>query len=567
MPNAKLNVTHLLDHGWSAAPDAALNSNLMLEAEPALQPGDASARLMVVAKNVSLAHASNVTFAKAVAAVRNPKEFATLMIDARYKALGGARGFLGADTIPVTVCPDGVGYYRHYKGGSIYWSPGTGAHEVHGLIRAKWAAMGWEKSFLGYPRTDETVGQDPKKEGRFNHFQGGSIYWHPQNGAFEVHGAILAKYRELGAEGSLLGYPTTDETATPDRIGRFNHFQRGSIYWTPSTWAHEVHGLIRNFWAQHGWERNPQLGYPLTDELVPHRGIGHTPAPVIRKPIEGLPADVLRLPDVSPPPNLRVVTPAVPASTTTVRRTAMSVSAARMATAQPVAVSAQPTVRLGSTAVLVAQPLLTLNPSIFIIDRKGRSQDRFGDFENGVLFWRRATNAVTMIAPRAKAPGGATMAWTAAEIANLAALRIKQALGAFPGATPGAVSFAGTTGYSYDGAGLHNRNHRVRIVLNGKRKTGNVIVPATAIVEVRVEVSFDPVDREIGGYLTGWSLISSPGEFHGGGDLRRALHQRLDPSIWKQFLIAKVPATKDDPIAVLSVKTHTDGRVAVYFEP
>ncbi|GAB16036.1 hypothetical protein ARGLB_105_00010, partial [Arthrobacter globiformis NBRC 12137] len=44
--------------------------------------------------------------------------------------------------------------YSHFSGSggaSIYWSPKTGAHEVHGAIRAKWAALGWEKGPLGYP--------------------------------------------------------------------------------------------------------------------------------------------------------------------------------------------------------------------------------------------------------------------------------------------------------------------------------------------------------------------------------------------------------------------------------
>ena len=42
-----------------------------------------------------------------------------------------------------------------------------------------------------------------------------------------------------------LGYPTTNEQTTTDGIGRYNHFQKGSIYWSPTTGAHEVFGLIR----------------------------------------------------------------------------------------------------------------------------------------------------------------------------------------------------------------------------------------------------------------------------------------------------------------------------------
>jgi len=57
----------------------------------------------------------------------------------------------------------------------------------------------------------------------------------PPSHAFEVHGDIRKKYDALGGPGGPLGLPLTDETATPDGVGRFNHFQGGSIYWTPRT--------------------------------------------------------------------------------------------------------------------------------------------------------------------------------------------------------------------------------------------------------------------------------------------------------------------------------------------
>lgn|GEM_PF-3087286 len=160
------------------------------------------------------------------------------------------------------VTPDGVGRYRHYENGSIHWHPDAGAHETHGWIREKWAELGWERSFLGYPVIDEK--NTPDGTGDFQHFQGGSIYSH-SGGAFEVHGAIRAKWASFGWERSFLGYPVTDERTTPDGEGRFNHFQNGSIYWHPDTGAHELHGWIRQKWASLGWERSV-LGYPLTDE-------------------------------------------------------------------------------------------------------------------------------------------------------------------------------------------------------------------------------------------------------------------------------------------------------------
>ncbi|WP_031064605.1 LGFP repeat-containing protein [Streptomyces sp. NRRL WC-3742] len=134
-------------------------------------------------------------------------------------------------------------------------------------IDDKWQTIQW----IGSP-VDAGGGSDempnPDGRGRSRDFQNGTIEWSPQTGACEVHGAIRVHYAQLGGPEGFLGYPVTDETGTPDGVGRFNHFENGSIYWTPNTDAHEVHGAIREYWSQHGWERGP-LGYPTTDERGP----------------------------------------------------------------------------------------------------------------------------------------------------------------------------------------------------------------------------------------------------------------------------------------------------------
>jgi len=92
-----------------------------------------------------------------------------------------------------------------------------------------------------------------------------SIYCSAVTSAHEVHGAILAKFR-VARYAAYYGLPITDESKTPDGIGRYNHFTSGrSIYWTPSTGAHLIYGSIRARWASLGWERS-RLGYPTTDE-------------------------------------------------------------------------------------------------------------------------------------------------------------------------------------------------------------------------------------------------------------------------------------------------------------
>lgn len=78
---------------------------------------------------------------------------------------------MGYPVTDETPTPDGVGRYNHFIGGSVYWTPATGAHEVHGPIRAKWASMGWETSALGYP-TSEVY---PVSDGFRTDFQGGSL--------------------------------------------------------------------------------------------------------------------------------------------------------------------------------------------------------------------------------------------------------------------------------------------------------------------------------------------------------------------------------------------------------
>ncbi|MBW6439076.1 hypothetical protein KZ829_35640 [Actinoplanes hulinensis] len=52
-------------------------------------------------------------------------------------------------------------------------------------------------------------------------------------------GAILSKWVQYGREGGY-GYPLTDELTTPDRGGRYQQFQGGSMYWTPNGGAHST---------------------------------------------------------------------------------------------------------------------------------------------------------------------------------------------------------------------------------------------------------------------------------------------------------------------------------------
>ncbi|WP_459963453.1 LGFP repeat-containing protein [Nocardia sp. IFM 10818] len=150
-------------------------------------------------------------------------------IGGKYFGLGSVTSFLGYPVTDETATPDGAGRFNHFQGGSIYWSPVGQAHAVYGAIRDKWSAMAWERGFLGYPISDE-VGVTG---GRASQFQGGNVYWSAGTAAHEVHGAILSRYLQFGGTGSTLGLPVSDEYDITG--GRRSDFQHGAIEWNATT--------------------------------------------------------------------------------------------------------------------------------------------------------------------------------------------------------------------------------------------------------------------------------------------------------------------------------------------
>lgn len=114
----------------------------------------------------------------------------------------------------------------------------------------------------------EALGEPVRKEALIWTFANGSCICFNQQlyRSFYIYGAIYAKWLSLG--GMKFGIPCTDETSTPDNIGRFNHFNdnTASIYWTPHTGAAAIWGDIRKKWESLGWERS-YLGYPISDEV------------------------------------------------------------------------------------------------------------------------------------------------------------------------------------------------------------------------------------------------------------------------------------------------------------
>jgi hypothetical protein len=88
---------------------------------------------------------------------------------------------------------------------------------------------------------------------------------HTKEEPLAAEAAIHAKWQATGGL-DFLGAPVTGVETCPDGLGRYTHYERGSIYWSPRTPPSVIYGAIRDRWAALGWETGP-LGYPTSDEL------------------------------------------------------------------------------------------------------------------------------------------------------------------------------------------------------------------------------------------------------------------------------------------------------------
>jgi hypothetical protein len=558
-------------------------------------------------------------------------------IPVRWQELGGCNGFLGFPASDVTPGTDATasGSFAHFQGGSIYWKP----LPQHGVLVSALASdavatFATSASPAAAPTTGspaaEAIGSATRTPNLMVatdrlrsatadagpaiasadaiHAQPGtltgnrigvgaaSVVAPSSAGAFEVHGAIRARYLALGAEASILGYPRTDETGTPDGVGRFNHFEGGSIYWTPGTTAHESHGLIRERWASLGWERNPQLGYPITDELIPDRRIGHRRPEVRKKPVLSLPSDVVKLP-------AEAITAGFPASVVNLPKvaepaatppssiaTALTAGASRSGASRISALgrlsakSTPPETELAGATVASPNVSRTFDPGMVSAvlsspassPAEQRSDNRFQDFEGGVLFWLRGATAATTLSPLVATSDGTDLTFSGADIATVAMTRIGRASFEGSGVSLASTTFVGTTGYSFDGAQVHNRRHRLQLILGGVETSmvnGPFGIslpqsgPVTATVELQIEVWFDPSRRQIVLAPTDWTLIHAASGTYA-ATVSSVLRARLDPLLWTSYELQTLPDTDaGSPIAVLSAKTLSNGAVAVFVEP
>ncbi|MGO4186978.1 GH25 family lysozyme [Pseudarthrobacter sp. TAF60_1] len=173
---------------------------------------------------------------------------------------------VGAPVSDVVCGIRNAGCYQGFKSGEILWSAATGAQtSAVGAIRALYRNMGAENSYLGYPTSSEQCGL--KDGGCYQIFQDGAIMWGPSTGAqVSRYGAIRNTYAANDFENGVLGYPTAGEQCGLKDAGCYQPYQGGQIYWSAKTGAQVMrYGAIRSEWATNNFETGV-LGYPTSAE-------------------------------------------------------------------------------------------------------------------------------------------------------------------------------------------------------------------------------------------------------------------------------------------------------------
>lgn len=179
----------------------------------------------------------------------------------KYAELGGSAGFLGPVVSPEKANSDKRGRVARYQNGNIYWTAATGAHEVHGRILTEFGNQAGVNGVLKYPTSDTRRSSDGKSE--YSNFENGRIYDRGGAGVFTVPKPYFAKHEAFGGVHGVLGYPTGAVRTSADKKSRYQNYEKGRIYVRDGV-AVEIHGAVFTLHESIGGVYGP-LGYPAND--------------------------------------------------------------------------------------------------------------------------------------------------------------------------------------------------------------------------------------------------------------------------------------------------------------
>jgi uncharacterized protein with LGFP repeats len=131
-------------------------------------------------------------------------------IAAKWKALGGMNGVLGAPT-SVEKAGGGQARFVTFVNGTVYWSPQTGAQPINGVIRNAWGSLGYERGAMGLP----TSGEIREPEWVVQNFQHGTLNFDPISGS--VTKVIDGVAEQLPPAPPVITAPLAPERFSPIR--------------------------------------------------------------------------------------------------------------------------------------------------------------------------------------------------------------------------------------------------------------------------------------------------------------------------------------------------------------
>ena len=181
------------------------------------------------------------------------------VIEQKYRNLGAQGSFLKASTGPIRSVGDGRGTYVQYQGGKVVTNSTNGTRAVPSWIDAKWQAMGGARGALGYPASDQITGL--KDSGWIQIFVNGAVTDSASTTTQVVYDIRWTKWKAEGRETGLLGYPTAPVAFNLRNGGWLQTFQGGAITDSASTTTQVVHNIRYTRWAQLG-RQDGVLGYP-----------------------------------------------------------------------------------------------------------------------------------------------------------------------------------------------------------------------------------------------------------------------------------------------------------------
>ncbi len=204
----------------------------------------------------------------------------------KYYALDGSATFgqpVGTGELNGEVDQDGIycSYVNFEKGAIECFANGPNAGKSYAIVDqfyTKWASMGYGASVLGYPIGDMSEEKTSSKNTPYkyqlftNGTQLGALEWNLNaNQICEVHGAIFAKWAEIGFGSSVLGLSTGDEqdiaSSKYGTVGRYGTFENGHIHWNQATGLSFVtHGALNECYNNIQGTQS-DLGFPIMSQV------------------------------------------------------------------------------------------------------------------------------------------------------------------------------------------------------------------------------------------------------------------------------------------------------------